>query len=160
MITDFTEAMLQRSDKQLAEILTIKRNDYQATAVEAAELEFRKRGLEISTFVTGEDIKRHEELNQPIDPSKENLHWYFKIGTLALPISVATICQGILSTHTPIIFFYLPISIGLQMLIHYTLQQKGFDKIATDFKNWSYYSWTIPILFFILGYVIGMVGRM
>lgn len=157
MTTDFAEAMVERSDKQLAEILTIKRKDYQTEAVIAAELEFTKRGLDISTFVTGEDIKKSEKLSQPIDPAKENLHWYFKILTLGLPNIFFVICKAIYVDSPPMIYSYVPISIIVQFLIHYKLQQKGLTKIAIDFKDWSYYGWIIRILFFILGYLLGTI---
>jgi hypothetical protein len=155
MATDFTEVMAERSDKQLAEILTVKRNDYQPAAIEAAELEFKKRGLETSTFITEEDVKKSEELTKPIDPAKENLHWYFKILTLGLPSLILVICERIFVDTPPLVYFFIPVTIGIQFMIHYLLQEKGLKKIAIDFKNWCYYSWLIRIAFFILGYLIG-----
>jgi hypothetical protein len=137
MTTDFTEVMAERSDKQLAEILTVKRNDYQPAAIEAAELEFRKRGLETSTFITEEDIKKSEDLEKPVDPAKENLHWYFKILTLGFPGLILVICGKIFADSPPLIFSFVPITIGIQFMIHNLLKEKGFGKIAIAFKNWS-----------------------
>ncbi|MCE9539478.1 MAG: hypothetical protein K8R85_09700 [Bacteroidetes bacterium] len=159
MTTDFTEVMAQRSDKQLAEILTLHRNDYQPSAIEAAELEFKKRGLETSTFITEEEIKKSEEIKQPVDPAKENLHWYFKILTLGLPSLVWVICQKIFADSPPLIYSFVPIAIIIQFLIHHFLQEKGFNKIASDFKDWCYYSWIIRIAFFLLGYLVGTFGH-
>jgi hypothetical protein len=158
MATDFTKVMAERSDKELAEILTIRRNDYQSTAIDAAELEFKKRGLETSTFITEEDIKKIKDIAKPVDPAKENLHWYFKILTLGLPGLVLIICKKIFDP-VPSLIYFVPITMGIQFVIHRMLHKKGFTKIAKDFKSWCYYSWAIRIAFFILGYLAGTFGH-
>ena len=45
MENKFAEAMSKRSDSELLEIVTKLRNDYQPEAVEAAEIEIKKRNL-------------------------------------------------------------------------------------------------------------------
>lgn len=66
-MSEFTEAMAQRSDKELAQILTMYRNDYLPIAIEAAELESKKRGLDITKFVTKKDIEDHKKIEKKWD---------------------------------------------------------------------------------------------
>lgn len=54
MTTDFKEVMSQKTDEELITIVTIRRNDYQPIAVEAAENEIKIRGIDTSK---AEEIK-------------------------------------------------------------------------------------------------------
>lgn len=158
MENPFTEAMSQRSDKQLAEIITIHHVDYQPEAIEAARLEFQKRNLDTSSFVTEADIQKTEEVRKPIDPSKEDLHWYFKILTFGMPSLVWVICGNIFIDSPPLVYLFIPITIGIQYSIHHLLLEKKLNKIAKDFKNWSYYAWFIRSGFFLIGYILALMG--
>ncbi len=50
MLTDFSAVMSERTDKQLGQILTTERENYQPEAVNAAQIEFDKRKLNIIDF--------------------------------------------------------------------------------------------------------------
>lgn len=48
MTSQFSEPMSKLTDSELADILAVKREDYQPEAVIAAEIEFNNRGLNLS----------------------------------------------------------------------------------------------------------------
>lgn len=50
MTTDYTEVMSGNSNETLVKILTVKRDQYQPEALEAAQQELEKRGLKLSDF--------------------------------------------------------------------------------------------------------------
>ncbi len=54
MENEFKEVMSQRTDEELIEIVTIEKENYNPVAVQAAEIEIKKRKLDVSKF---EDIK-------------------------------------------------------------------------------------------------------
>jgi len=66
MTTDFKDVMSQRSDEELIKIVTIQRNDYQPLAVESAEEEIKKRGIDTTKV---EEIKT--DLEEKIEEEKE-----------------------------------------------------------------------------------------
>jgi len=59
MSTDFSAVMSERTDKQLAQILTTERGNYQPVAVDAAQAEFDKRNLNINDFVKPESTSAY-----------------------------------------------------------------------------------------------------
>lgn len=59
MTTDFKEVISQRTDEELVKIVTIQRDDYQPMAVEAAEEEIKKRGIDTTK---AEEIKADLEV--------------------------------------------------------------------------------------------------
>lgn len=66
MTTDFKDVMSQRTDEELIKIVTIQRDDYQPLAVEAAEKEIKKRGIDTTKV---EEIKT--DLEEKIEEEKE-----------------------------------------------------------------------------------------
>jgi uncharacterized RDD family membrane protein YckC len=66
MTTDFKDVMSQRTDEELIKIVTIQRDDYQPIAVEAAEEEIKKRGIDTTK---AEEIKT--DLKEKIEEEKE-----------------------------------------------------------------------------------------
>ncbi len=66
MTTDFKNAMSQRTDEELIKIVTILRNDYQPIAIEVAEDEIKKRGLD--TTMTN---NMQADLEEKIEKEKE-----------------------------------------------------------------------------------------
>jgi uncharacterized RDD family membrane protein YckC len=66
MTTDFKDVMSKRTDEELIKIVTIQRTDYQLMAVEAAEEEIKKRGIDTTKV---EEIKT--ELEDKIEEQKE-----------------------------------------------------------------------------------------
>jgi hypothetical protein len=50
MTTDYREVMSGHSNETLVKILTVKRDQYQPEALEAAQQELEKRGLKLSDF--------------------------------------------------------------------------------------------------------------
>jgi len=66
MTTDFKNVMSQRTDEELIKILTIQRDDYQSLAIEAAEEEIKKRGIDTKKV---EEVKT--DLVEKIEEQKE-----------------------------------------------------------------------------------------
>lgn len=66
MTTDFKDVMSQRTDEELIKIVTIQRDDYQPIAVETAEEEIKKRGIDTTKV---EEIKT--DLEEKIEEEKE-----------------------------------------------------------------------------------------
>ncbi len=66
MTTDFKNAMSQRTDEELIKIVTILRNDYQPSAIEVAEDEIKKRGLDST-----QTNNMQADLEEKIEKEKE-----------------------------------------------------------------------------------------
>jgi uncharacterized RDD family membrane protein YckC len=66
MTTDFKNVMSQRTDEELIKIVTIQRDDYQLLAVEAAEEEIIKRGIDTTKV---EEVKT--DLEAKVEEQKE-----------------------------------------------------------------------------------------
>ncbi len=62
---DFSEVMARLTDKELAEILITKRDEYQEKALEAAQHEVNKRGLNINKLITPKIYKKLLKENYP-----------------------------------------------------------------------------------------------
>lgn len=74
--SEFSAVMANRSDVELVEIVTTARDDYQPEAVEAAEIEIKKRSLNTEKIKAAEkiieekDLETKERENEPLDT-----HW-------------------------------------------------------------------------------------
>jgi len=64
MKENFSEVMSQRSDAELIEIVTVKREDYQADAVLAAEEEVQKRQIELAQIEKFREDLQEAELKE------------------------------------------------------------------------------------------------
>jgi hypothetical protein len=156
MTDDFESIMFERSDNQLIEILTTNRNDYQSKAIEAAEKEFSKRGLNIDSFKKKEESQILENSNIQHTPSSDFGKKY-KLLTLFFPIIVSIIFQIKYQEEDPaLILLYVPFSITAQFLMYNWLLKKH-SIIASDFKKWSYYSWLLVMGLMIAGFIFGFL---
>ncbi len=91
MTSQFSEPMSKLTDSELADILAVKREDYQPEAVIAAEIEFNNRGLNLSEYYTNEEIEeinRSKNLLKKIDiAEKESKKSDLIIGFFLLAVS-------------------------------------------------------------------------
>jgi hypothetical protein len=162
MTKDFSEVMSQRSDKQLAEILTTKRHEYQDDAIKAAQAEFEKRSLDVNSFVTVDDMQKAEEELAPIPKAELRFNLLHKILTFLLPALVTVlwtiICNSML--ETPVLKgVSLPLIIGVQVLIFNQLKTNGYDKLSVDFKLWTLNSWIFFAVIFLIIFILESVLR-
>lgn len=84
MNNKFSDVMPQHTDAELIKILNEHRNDYQPEAVEAAEVEFKKRNL--SDFKI-QEAKHLNDINNQINYEKGNkeLETFWKVLTFIFP---------------------------------------------------------------------------
>lgn len=156
MTNNFEEIMSEHSDKQLAEILTSGRKDYQERAIEVARVEFEKRGLKLEDFPINIDSPKEITIND--NETQSSLSLTYKILTLLLPFIVAVLFQiQFQSTAPPLTYLNIPFSIIIQLLTHSLLKQKKLDKIALEFKLWCYYSWFLILGLIIFGFIVGFI---
>lgn len=80
-----------------------------------------------------EDIQKAGKSEIPIEPSKENMHWYFKILTFGIPSIIWVICENIFVDSPPLVYSFIPITIGIQYFIHHLLIEKKFDNHCKGF---------------------------
>lgn len=156
MTRDFTEVMAQRTDRELAEILTTKRHEYQDEALKAAQAEFEKRKLDVNTYVTVEDMKQAEDALAPTPREERKFNLLHKILTFILPILI-TMLWGFLCESIPDALLFkalsLPIVIVLQVLIFRKLNSDGYILMALEFKKWTLNSWIFFVALFVLTYI-------
>jgi hypothetical protein len=158
MTNDFSDVMARQSDKQLAEILTIKREEYQETAIEAAQNELSKRGLDVNTLISSVEIEEANRKKLPITKEEQKLSLVLKILTFLFPGYTKPALNYLwiqLSDSIYIGFWAIPIIILFQITIYKLLLDKGYITIAANFKQWSSYSW-IPfgILYVAMPYLM------
>jgi len=72
MENDFSEVMKQKSDGELLEIVTRLKNDYQPTAVVAAEMEIKIRKLS-TTQIEQAELEIEEKLKASVEKENEPL---------------------------------------------------------------------------------------
>jgi hypothetical protein len=152
MIKDFTEAMSGRTDKQLADILTINKEDYVPEAIIAAEKELEKRKLNIDTFYTPEQVKELKEAKTE-NKAEKQFEWYHKVLTFFSPIIGGVIVYwalgrveglGMLKSSSSLLL------IGGLYFLHMKIKDAGYTRMAEDFKKWITYTVYIYILFFVI----------
>jgi hypothetical protein len=113
MNNQFEEVMSKRTDAELLQILNSSNGDYQPTALEAANIEFKKRNLSNEQLSLAKDVIKQK---QEIDNAKSNepLGLISKISALLFP--------------------------GLAMLLYSGLfQADGYDRKAKEIRRWTLY---------------------
>jgi hypothetical protein len=143
MNTDYTKVMSQRTDRQLAEILTSKKNDYQPDAIIAAEQEFQKRNLSLDNF----PAMTSEEIIEPVLEIK-SFEWYHKVLTVLMPAIITRACVFIADNVEGLYLFRglaIVVIIASQYIIYKKLKDNGESSIATEFLKWVTYSYYIYI---------------
>lgn len=154
MSKDFSKVMSERTDKQLADIITIKRQDYQADAVVAAEVEFKKRNLNLEDFiVTGvQDID-----NSKIQIDNQKFEWYHILLTFIMPALITRVFVYIADNNEGLYLFRglaLPFIILVQYITYKTMKKNGNLKFAAQFLKWVTYSYYFYIGLAILIFII------
>lgn len=165
MSKDFSEAMSQRSDKQLADILTIKKEEYQPEAVEAAQREFAKRNLNLDDFITAEEVRQQIAELEELPNEEQKLPRPYKILCFLSPILVsiawAIVC-AVISDAPGFKLLSLPLIIFVQVYAARTVREKGYVRMALDMKLVFINSWiffvVLSVLIFILEYLLGSHG--
>ncbi|WP_044399380.1 RDD family protein [Lacinutrix sp. Hel_I_90] len=100
MENEFQKVMSERSDEELIKIVTVERENYNPTAIKAADSEIEKRNINTSAF---EKIKRNasmvKEQKQKVDSnavgsgirflnfSLDSIIWFVLAATLTFPLS-------------------------------------------------------------------------
>ena len=88
MENKFTQAMVNRSDSELLEIVTKLRDDYQAEAIKAAEIEIENRNLSTVQVENAEkeikqkEIKNQEKENEALGAGQKVLFFIFFWGII------------------------------------------------------------------------------
>ena len=162
MIKDFTEIMAQRTNKELATILTTKRHEYQVNAITSAQIEFEKRQLKISDYITNEEIKESENAKEPIDKKEIKFNWLYKLITFFSLGKVAFIMNFISKYILEIPLFYIVtivLTIILQIIIFKEFNKRGYNRLALDLKNWALNGWIfycgLAVIIYILETFLG-----
>lgn len=147
MTTDFSEAMAGRTNKQLADIVTIKRTEYEPEALKAAEEEIARRKIDISAFYTEEQIAE-AQFAAAEDNASLAFRWQHKAGTVLLPLVIGVLF-GALSSFLghPKVMQYLgfPVMVLVHYLIYKRLKDTGHTQMARDFSAWIAYTLFIYI---------------
>lgn len=162
MTKDFTEIMGQRSDKELAEILTTKRDEYKEEAINAALIELDKRNLDVNNFVTVEQMRVAEKAKSPIAKQDKKFNWLHKFFSFFFPgyasFTLRLVITYILEMpYTPIVS--VPLTIILQVLIFQEFKKRGYDRFAVDFKNWTLNGWIFFAGLAVLIYLLETILR-
>jgi hypothetical protein len=162
MNKDFSEIIEQRSDKELAEIITIKREEYSMEAFNAAQIEFEKRNLTINNYITIEQIEATKKNKESLPRNEIKFNWvnkfvtFFSLGIIYYAWDL--ICKYLLGMPY-IAFLGVPITILLQVILFDEFKKKGYDKLALDFKNWSLNGWIFYVGLVVLAYILGVAMR-
>jgi hypothetical protein len=142
MTTDFTKIMSERTDKQLVDIVTIKRGEYQPEAVIAAEKEIELRQLNAATFYTNEEI---ESIKNPIliHNADKTFDLSHKICTILFPaffISFWAIVIQKLEGFRVFNGLGLPVIVLSYYGINRWLKDNGYETRRKGFLKWSGYT--------------------
>ena len=162
MTKDFTEIMAQRSDKELAEILTTKRDEYQADAINAAQVEFDKRDLDVNNFVTLSEMKAVEKTKELIPKHEQKFNWlhkFFAFFSLGYIYYIWDLISKYVFEIPILAVLGLPITIIAQVVLFKEFKKKGFDKLALDLKNWALNGWIFYVGLAVLVYLLGFLAR-
>lgn len=154
--------MAQRSDKELAIILTTKRDEYQAEAINAAQIEFDKRNLDVNNFVTVEEMRAVEKAREPIPNKDKKFNWLHKFLTF-FSLGYITYFVRLIATYILdmpfLVILSVPITIIVQVVLFKEFKKKGFDTLALNLKNWSLNGWIFYTGIFVLVYLLDTIMR-
>jgi len=112
MAFDFKKIMQENSDEELVKILTVRRDDYQEEAIEAAEQELQLRSLSDEKKEIYRNVAEQQKILE-IQKASEPLEIHWKVLTLFFPMVITFILSG----------FY---------------KSNGFDKKAKDLVIWTF----------------------
>jgi len=139
--------MSERTDKQLVDIVTIKRDDYQPEAVIAAEKEIERRRLSPGSFYSVEEIESIKNPG-PIDKADMTFDLSHKIYTILLPAAFITLWTLIMQKVEGLMVLKglaLPAIILVYYGINRRLKDNGYARRSKEFLKWSAYTLYIYI---------------
>ena len=112
MNNEFTKVMSERTDEELVKIVTLERESYRPTAIEAAENEIKNRKIDISKFSDLiQQVKVEKEQKEKIDSEIVNS------GTRFINFIIDLFCWGVLAMVVGfIIGFILPLNFNNGLL--------------------------------------------
>jgi uncharacterized protein YqhQ len=131
MENQFTSVMTQRTDAELLKIVNEQKNDYQPKAIEAAELEIKKRNM--SSERIQEAIQENKTKNQ-IETEKTNkeLDSGLKVLTFIFPGIIMIIFAGIYKSD-------------------------GYDRKSKELTKWTLYGFCFYIGLAILMMILNRI---
>lgn len=147
MAKDFTQVMSERTDKQLVDIVTLKRDEYQPEAVLAAEREIELRKINIDTFYSPEQILENKIKSQ-VNKSDIEFQWHHKLFTFLLPLISVVIVNFVFNLGSQASFIKalgFPIIFMIHYGIYRMLKDQGYTKMAKHFIQWVTYTLFIYI---------------
>lgn len=142
MTKDFSQVMSERTDKQLVEIVTLKRNEYQPEAVIAAEKELSNRQIDPLNFYTDKEKAAMTKTgvvykeNIPL----EKIQIAFTILLPALFITAWALLFKVLSDLAFLSNFGFIAIVVLYYFIHKWLKDNGYERKAKEFMKWTTYT--------------------
>lgn len=145
--------MSQRTDLQLAEIVTAKREEYEPSAVQAAEEELQARGLSASSVISACSITEAPSVPREELPLEKQ-----HILLLVLFPLVFMLAWGFVFSQ--LTAFRILGKLGLPVLIfcYYAARKWLFDhdylQRAADFRKWSVYTLYTYIVVLLLAGVL------
>jgi hypothetical protein len=159
MNKDFSQAMSERTDKQLVDILTIKRLEYQTEAISAAEFEFKKRNLNLNDF----NVAGVQNIDNKVPVDVQKFEWYHILLTFLMPAIITRVFVYIADNAEGFYLFRglaLPFIVLIQYIAYKTLKKSGNLKFASEFLKWVTYSYYIYIglatlIFLVIWFIIG-----
>jgi hypothetical protein len=132
MENNFSNIMADRSDAELLNILTNQRDDYQPEAIQAAEIEYKKRNLsEDQINIAQKEIEIVNE--QVLEKANQKLETIWK--------AIAFIFPGI-----------------LLLIFSGTFKADGYDKKAKELIKWTLYGFGFYLGLFILIMILNNLG--
>ena len=157
MAGNFTEVMSERSDKELIDILTINRSQYQHEAILAAEKEVERRKIDPELLAESIEQLPQEEQNQ-IEKAHQRFQIYHIVVTFFLPFIIIAILSWLfdaLKLSSIKQYLGFPVLFLVYYLIHRGYKNNGYLKMAADFFKWTIYSLYIYIgLLILIGLIV------
>ena len=152
MQNPFTQAMSERSDKQLVDIVTLNREDYQSAALEAAEAELLKRNLDVNDYYTQEmiDELKANAIEQTDQKQLTVLHKAAIVVAPALITFLVTYLFNTMGQTSLTKLLALPFTILVLYGIYHNLKEHGYTKMAKEFVVWCNYTLAFYVVLTIL----------
>jgi hypothetical protein len=153
MSVDFSQVMSERTNKQLVDIVTTKRDEYQPEALIAAEKELSVRQIDPTTFYYDEDkVTEQPTTIYKEDMPLEKIQILFTVLLPAIFISAWTLIFQTLTDFQFLKRLGFPAIVLVYYVIHKWLKDNGYQRKASEFMKWTTYS-----LFIYIG-LIAIVG--
>ncbi len=141
MNNEFTEAMSQRTDEELIKIVSADREKYKSIAIEAAELEIKKRDIdsnkftEVSATAIVEKEKMQKVESDTVGSFIRFLNFLIDFIVWAMLVTIMSIVSEIfISSFSPLLVQFFPFIIILStFLAYYIFMEIKFQKTIGKF---------------------------